>query len=78
MPIVVEKSKSGIDFPTEAPGENFLVWTFSAHLRIALRNLKSIETALAGIDYPTDGPIDLSRDFQVAVDVFGNRFPINK
>lgn len=63
---------------TDGPRGNFLVWSFSENLRIALKDISSIEHAAAGVDFPTDGPSNLNRDFLVAVDVYGNRFPLNQ
>ena len=36
-------------------------WSISAELKVKVSEISSIESAVAGIDYPTDGPADLFR-----------------
>ncbi|MCX6116175.1 MAG: hypothetical protein NT027_01430 [Proteobacteria bacterium] len=74
MVINLEKARSGVDFPTDGPGDlnrDFMVWVFGEHKRIALDSIFTIEKAVAGVDFPTDGPADLDRDFYV-VTTFGS------
>jgi len=51
-------------------------WTFAGSVRISLANIARIEHAVAGIDFPTDGPATLARDFYVVVQRDGKRVRI--
>ena len=51
-------------------------WTFAGTLRVSLANIARIEHAVAGIDFPTDGPPTLARDFYVIVQRDGKRVRI--
>lgn len=81
LPIIIERAKAGIDFPTDGPANldrNFLVWVLDETTRIDVRNIAEIEKAKAGIDFPTEIP---ARDFFVMVVTDGSdgyeRIPLN-
>ncbi|MBL0219451.1 MAG: hypothetical protein IPQ07_36970 [Myxococcales bacterium] len=57
--------------PTPAPKS--LVWVFGNATRLPLAGIVRIEHAVAGTDFPTDGPPKLDRDFYVAVGKTGKR-----
>jgi len=48
-------------------------WTFAGGLRVSLANIARLEHAVAGVDFPTDGPPTLARDFYVIVQRDGKR-----
>ena len=71
--ITLEPPKAGIDYPTGKPAPSGLVWVLGNSLRMPVANIVRIEHAVAGIDFPTDGPPKLDRNFYVVVAKDGKR-----
>ena len=82
--IVVDKSASlsdplaGEDYPTEIPVPASLTGKKILVLDSVNRLVINVEMAVAGIDFPTDGPADLKRDFLVWAIGETKRFPLDQ
>lgn len=74
FPVIIERPRAGRDYPSDSmpPQPPFGVWVFSQHNRLALNDMYAIEKAKAGVDYPTDGPSNVNRDFYVVVSFSGD------
>jgi len=56
-----------------AVGDKGSYWRLPGDTAISVKNIAAIERARAGIDFPTDGPSDMDRDFFVLVLHDGSR-----
>ena len=80
--IIVEKSATlsdpvaGDDFPTDSPVPASMIGKKILVLDRVNRLVIDIEQARSGIDFPTDGPADLGRDFLVWAFQETKRFPL--
>jgi hypothetical protein len=59
--VVLETTRSGV------------AWTFGNAVQLPVASIARVEHAAAGIDFPTDGPPKLDRNFYVAVGKDGKR-----
>lgn len=66
LAIVLVHPVAGRDVPTDVNfDKSALIWDFGFNQRVPLKEILSIEKAVAGVDFPTDGPAAFDRDFYV-------------